>query len=67
MMKNHFKIMALLIIVKLFSGGVCVGTWETDKTAVIAYSAVIKFKDNKTGNKITLAGTWCAEKIKGER
>lgn len=48
----------LLITVRLYSGGVCVGEWETRRTSSNGYTETVWFTDCNTNNKIKIAGAF---------
>lgn len=61
----------LLLTVKLYSGGVCIDTWKTDRVSYGLYENYAYFRDVNRGEKITIAGTFTVTdddiKRKGKR
>jgi len=58
------KYLVILLIVKLFSGGVCIGTWQAEKVTYPYQGAgYVSFTDTETNNLIKIRGTFIVEKI----
>ena len=60
-MKKTFGIFVLFVVVRLYSGGVCVAKWETDN--VDHRSGRIVFVDNATDRNIQVSGCFTVERI----
>jgi hypothetical protein len=61
-MKKIFGILALLFVVRLYSGGICVDEWETK--GVLHIGTRIAFIDIETGNSMQVCGCYTVENVK---
>lgn len=68
-MKKTLSVFVLFVVVRLYSGGVCVATWETDNVDYLRER--IAFVDNVTDRNIRVSGTFTVERVndleKGKR
>ena len=60
-MNKMLGVFALFVVVRLYSGGVCVATWETDNVDYLREK--IAFVDTATDHNIRMSGTYTVERI----
>lgn len=61
-MKQVMLYISLLLLVRLYSGGVCIGEWKTEKVKYeYAGAGFISFIDKDTQHVIKLRGTFIVE------